>query len=73
MSGKAKLTDKMIENLQNNYCIAIRNIPSNLGAMKNAILTSLVCSTLVFGKKQVAHTYCPERKNNWCGFIRIAK
>ena len=51
MGGKAKLTDKMIDKLQNCYSIAS---PGNLDAMKKATLSQSVPLCL-FGKQQVAH------------------
>jgi hypothetical protein len=69
MGGKGKLTDKMIDKLQNYYGIAIRSNPGNLDAMKNAILASLFhCAS---SENNNWHTaYCPEGENSWCGFMR---
>ena len=69
MGGKGKLTDKVIDKLQNYYGIAIRSNPGNLDAMKKAILAILFyCASSEDNKWHTA--YCPKGKNSWCGFMR---
>ena len=64
--GKGKLTDKMIDRLQNYYGIAIRSNANNLEGMKKAILASLFhCAS---SKNGEYHNYCPDGKDSWCGF-----
>ncbi|XP_028414795.1 uncharacterized protein LOC114537882 [Dendronephthya gigantea] len=69
MGGKGKLTDKMIDKLQNYYGIAIRSNPGDLEAMKKAILASLFhCASSDNNKWHNA--YCPSGYDSWCGFMR---
>ena len=66
MRGKGKLTDKMIDKLQNYYGIAIRSNVGNLEGMKKAILATLFhCSS---SADKPYHTYCPIGKDSWCMF-----
>ena len=64
--GKGKLTDKMIDRLQNYYGIAVRSNPNNLEGMKKAILASLFHRAS--SKDGEYHNYCPDGKESWCGF-----
>ena len=63
--GKGKLTDKMIDRLQNYYGIAIRSNANNLEGMKKAILAALF--HCVSSKNGEYHNYCPDGKESWCG------
>ena len=68
MGGKGKLTDRMINRLQNYYGIAIRSNVGNLSGMKKAIYASLMhcaCS-----KDQNLHLYCPKGAESWCRYNR---
>ena len=61
--GKGKLTDRMIDRLQNYYGIAIRSNVGNLSEMK-AIYDSLIhCAS---SKDRSLHCYCPEGADSWC-------
>ena len=46
MGGKGRLTDSMIDKLQNYYGIAIRSNSGNLPAMKSAVLPQLTESCI---------------------------
>ena len=64
--GKGRLTDKMIDRLQNYYGIAIRSNVNNLEAMKEAILVALFhCAS---SSENEYHNYCPDGRDSWCGF-----
>lgn len=66
LSGRGKLTDSMIDRLQNYYGIAIRDNVGNLEAMKKAILASFF--HVSSSKKNQWHNYCPTGEKSWCGF-----
>ena len=64
--GKGKLTDRMIDRLQNYYGIAIRSNIGNLEGMKKAILATLIhCAS---SSTKEYHTYCPIGPESWCRF-----
>lgn len=64
VGGKGKLTDKMIDRMQNYYGIAIRSNIGNLENMKKAILATLFhCAS---SKGNEYHTYCPDGEESWC-------
>ena len=64
VGGKGKLTDKMIDRLQNYYRIAIRTNTGNLENMEKAILATLFhCAS---SKENEYHTYCPDGEDSWC-------
>ena len=64
--GKGKLTDRMIDRLQNYYGIAIRSNIGNLEGMKKAILATLFhCAS---SSTKEYHTYCPIGPESWCRF-----
>ena len=66
MRGKGKLTDKIIDKLQNYYGIAIRSNIGNLESMKKAILSALFhCAS---SQENNYHAHCPQGKESWCGF-----
>ena len=64
LGGKGKLTEVMIDRLQNYYGIAIRNNCNNLDSMKKAIHAGFfhVIST----EKDNYHDHCPRGKDSWC-------
>lgn len=69
LGGKGKLTDALIDRLQNYYGIAIRANVGNLSAMKKATLASLFhCSST---DKQPRHGLCPLGPKSWCGYQRV--
>ncbi|XP_032242888.2 uncharacterized protein LOC116621099 [Nematostella vectensis] len=68
IGGKGKLTDAMIDKLQNYYGIAIRSNLDDLKGMKKAIYATLFhCAS---NDKVVLHDYCPDGPNSWCGYKR---
>ena len=69
LGGKGKLTDSMIDKMQNYYGIAIRSNTGDLEAMKKNILASLFhCAS---NDEHPWHsTYCPPGKDSWCGYMR---
>ena len=66
IGGKGKLTDAMIDKLQNYYGIAIRSNSADLEAMKSAIYASLFhCAS---SKKRNLHHHCPNGADSWCHY-----
>jgi hypothetical protein len=67
LGGKGKLTNKVIDRLQNYYGIAIR---SNVGDLKG--MESGVCAVLFHVASSKDHNwhaaYCPPGKDSWCRF-----
>ena len=69
MGGKGRLTNNMIDKLQNYYGIAIRSNCGNLSSMKTAIHASLFhCASSADRKLHLQH--CPGGANSWCGYMR---
>ena len=68
LGGKGKLTEVMVDRLQNYYGIAIRANKGSVTNMKKAIYAScLHCSS---SEKNLWHLHCPPEKKSWCGFQR---
>ena len=67
MTGSGKLTDTMIDRLQNYYGIAaIRRNVDKLQGMKEAIHASLMlCAS---SKDSNSHHHCPKGGDGWCCF-----
>ena len=66
LGGKGKLTDAMIDKLQNYYGIAIRANVNNAEEMEKAILASFFhCAS---SQSHPLHDYCPDGPDSWCGF-----
>ena len=66
LGGKKKLTDAMIDRLQNYYGIAIRSNVGDLDGMKKAIHASFFhCAS---SERRDLHTHCPPGPSSWCGF-----
>ena len=66
IGGKGKLTDAMIDKLQNYYGIAIQSNSADLEAMKSAIYASLFhCAS---SKKRNLHHHCPNGADSWCRY-----
>ena len=66
LGGKGKLTDNMIDKLQN-YCrIAIRSNVGNLEGMKEAEATILF--DYASNDKHPLHAYWPPAESTWCGY-----
>ena len=70
MGWRGRLTNNMIDKLQNYYCIALRSNSDNLSGMKTATLTSLFhCPSSEDRKLHLQH--CPDGANSWCGYTGI--
>ncbi len=69
LSGKGKLTDKVINSLQNYYGLAIRQNIGNLHKMKVAIGAILFHCTY-YEDDQKRHMYCPRDATSWCKYQR---
>ena len=68
LGGRGKLTNAVIDRLQNYYRIAIRSNKDNLEGMKNAVLASLF--HVSSSKDNEWHDYCPRTTDSWCLFER---
>jgi hypothetical protein len=66
LGGKGKLTDALIDRLQNYYGIAIRSNVGNLEAMKKAIQANLM--HCIASKRRNLHMSCPAGADSWCRF-----
>ena len=67
LSGRGKLTDKVINSLQNFYGIAIRENQGNLYQMKKAVGAILYHYTNLDDDEK-RHQYCPRDAKSWCKF-----
>ena len=68
LGGKGKLTNAMIDRLQNYYGIAIRSNIGNKEKTKKAILATLFhCAS---SKNNNYHVHCPDGSDSWCKFKR---
>ena len=65
ISGKGKLTDTVINSMQNFYGLAIRNNTTNLYAMKKAVWAILHHCT-AFEDNKYRHQFCPPGETTWC-------
>ena len=69
LSGKGKLTEKVINSLQNFYGIAIRQNSGNLYEMNKAVGAILWhCTDMV--DIEVRHQFCPKGECSWCKYQR---
>ena len=69
VGGKGRLTDKVIDKMQNYYGKAIRENKGDLKGMQtsiSAILNHMVKSGKLPLKQQ--HKHCPKSPNTWCKF-----
>lgn len=66
LGGRGKLTNKMIDKLQNYYGIAVRANAGNLAEMKKGIHASLF--HVASSKKNEWHDHCPKGESSWCRF-----
>ena len=65
LSGRGKLTDKVINSLQNYFGLAIRQNKGNLYSMKKAVGAILWHSTN-FQDDNYRHRFCPSGTTSWC-------
>ena len=69
MCGKGKLTDSMIDKMQNYNGIAIRSNKGSLNTMKSNILATLFhCASN--DERPYHSAYCPKGEDSWCGYQR---
>ena len=66
MGGRGKLTDGIIDKLQNYYGIAIRANVGDLAGMKKAIHASLM--HCVSSESRPLHDHCPTGSTSWCRY-----
>lgn len=66
IGGKGKLTDSLIDKLQNYNGIAIRSNSGDLPGMKSAIHASLF--HCVSSERRNLHKHCPDGPDSWCRF-----
>ena len=65
ISGRGKLTENVINSMQNYYGMAIRNNCSNLYAMKKAV-GAILWHCTAFSVPDERHSMCPRDANTWC-------
>ena len=65
LGGRGKLTENIINSMQNFYGMAIRNNTDNLYAMKEAV-GAILWHCTDFKDENFRHRFCPEHKNTWC-------
>ena len=63
---KSRLTDPIIDKLQNYFGIALRSNIGNLEKMKGAILASLF--HVASSSFSIHHDYCPKSSDSWCQY-----
>ena len=71
IGGKGRLTDKVIDRMQNYYGSAIRNSTGNKDAMKKAIWA--IYNHMIRNEKESLekqHGFCPRGQQSWCKFWR---
>ena len=66
IGGKGKLTNSIIDKLQNYYGISIRSNVGDLEKMKKAIHASLF--HVASSEENNWHDHCPDGKESWCAF-----
>ena len=69
LSGRGKLTDKVINSLQNYFGLAIRQNRGKLYPMKKAVGAVLWHST-DFADERYQHRFCPPGPSSWCKWKR---
>ena len=69
VGGKGRLTDKVIDQMQNHYGKAIRGNKGNLQGMKQSI-KAIQCHMIRNSKLSLAkqHQHCPKSKDTWCKY-----
>jgi len=66
VGGQGRLSDHLIDQMQNYYGYAIRNNSGQLDEMKNAIWAILYHSVKSSDQLEMQYRYCP--KDDWCKF-----
>ena len=64
--GRNRLTDKMLDTMQNYYGLAIRQNKNNLEGMTNDVKAGLY--HLASSEQKPQHHLCPKGKESWCGW-----
>ena len=72
LSGKGKLTEKVINSMQNFYGNAIRSNTSNLYSMKKAVFAILFHFTDL-PDVYTRHMFCPRGSDSWCKYWALDK
>ena len=67
LGGRGKLTENLINKLQNYYGIAIRSNVGNLAAMKTSINASFF-HCIATKDTPHFHVHCPDGADSWCRF-----
>ena len=65
---KSRLTDAMIDRLQNYFGIALRSNAKTVPELRNALLASFF--HVASSTECNYHTYCPKSSDSWCQFQR---
>ena len=67
ISGRGKLTDKVINTMQNYYGMAIHQYTNDLFAMRKSVIATLMHNTN-FDDAETRHQYCPKSIDSWCKY-----
>ena len=70
IGGRGRLTDKMVDTMQNYYGLAIRKNKNNLTGMANDVKAGLY--HLASTDENPQHHLCPMGKDSWCGWQKDA-
>ena len=65
VSGRGRLTDKVINTLQNYVGMAIRQNSNDITEMRNSIIATLYHYTN-FQHEESRYLFCSKGKNSWC-------
>lgn len=69
IGGRGRLTDGLIDSLQNYYGMAIRDHPADITGAAKAIWASL-CHR-ASSDAEPMHQFCPEGQDSWCKYQQI--
>ena len=68
--GKGRLTEKIINLLQNYYGMAIRQNAKTVPEMRKAI-GAVLCHCSESSSEETHHLYCPKDKDTWCKWQNV--
>ena len=71
IGGRGRLTDQLINKLQNYFGLALRNNLNDIEKMHRDVLAILYHRTSSDNKTM--HQYCPKGAASWCGWQRDSK